>query len=287
MKAIRQSAAVSIAAALCLAGSALAQETSIERGKYLVVAGGCISCHTADGDDAVPFAGGHELDTPFGTFYGPNITSDVDTGIGGWSDEDFLNAMWKGISPSGKNYYPSFPYTSYTGLAREDVLAIKAYLFSLEPVRRENRKHELRWYVSMRMAAGFWKSIGFAPERFSPDASNSDEWNRGAYLVKHLGHCGECHTPRTAMGRIRQKEYLWGNSAGGEDAAPDITQHVENGIGAWSQSDIELFLQMGMLPDGDFTGSDMSPVIDDNTSLLTPEDRSAIAVFLKSILPSK
>lgn len=287
MKSIRQFTAASIAAVLCLTSSASAQETRIDRGKYLAIAGGCISCHTAEGDDAVPFAGGHELDTPFGTFYGPNITSDVDTGIGSWSDDDFLNAMWKGISPAGKNYYPSFPYTSYTGLAREDALAIKAYLFSLEPVRRKNQEHELRWYVSMRMAAGFWKSIGFTPERYSPDASQPDEWNRGAYLVRHLGHCGECHTPRAAMGRIRQDKYLWGNSDGGEDAAPNITQHKQNGIGSWSQSDIELFLQIGMLPDGDFTGSDMSPVIDDNTSQLTSEDRTAIAVFLKSIPPSQ
>ena len=287
MKLKRRSAAIWVAAALCLSDAAAAQETRIERGKYLVIAGGCISCHTADSDEAVPFAGGHELDTPFGKFYGPNITPDVDTGIGSWSDQEFLDAMWKGVSPRGKNYYPSFPFTSYTGMAREDVLAIKAYLFSLEPVRRQNQKHELRWYVSTRIAAGFWKSIGFEPKRFIPDPSQTDEWNRGAYLVRHLGHCGECHTPRTAMGRSKTNEYLWGDSAGSKDAAPDITQNADNGIGSWSQSDIELFLQIGMLPDGDFTGSDMSPVIDDNTSLLTPEDRSAIAVFLKSVPPSE
>lgn len=281
-------AAVAIVAGLVLAGHALAQQTPIERGKYLVHAGGCISCHTADGDDAVPLAGGHELDTPFGTFYGPNITPDVESGIGSWSDDDFLNAMWKGVSPRGKNYYPAFPYTSYTGINRDDALAIKAYLFSLEPVSQPNRKHKLRWYVSMRMSAGFWKSMGFKPERFVPDPERSDEWNRGAYLVRHLGHCGECHSPRTGMGRVIKGKDLWGNPDGDEeDTAPDITQNKETGIGRWSESEIEWFLEMGMLPDGDFTGGSMSPVIDDNTSQLTPEDRKAIAVYLKSVPPSE
>ena len=121
-------------AAVFLAASALAQDDIVERGKYLTYAGGCISCHTAEDDDAVPLAGGRAMESPFGTFYSPNITPDVATGIGGWSDDDFVNAFWEGISPEGEDYFPSFPYTSYTGASREDLLAIKAYLFSLEPV---------------------------------------------------------------------------------------------------------------------------------------------------------
>jgi mono/diheme cytochrome c family protein len=271
-------------AGLLVIGDANAQQTPIERGKYLARAAGCVTCHTANGDNAVPLAGGHRLETPFGTFYGPNITPDKQTGIGDWSDEDFLNAIWNGVSPDGENYYPAFPYTSYTGMSREDALAIKAYLFSLDPVSQENREHELNWYVSMRMAAGFWKSMGFNPARFSPDASRSDEWNRGAYLVRHLGHCGECHTPRDVMGRMETDRDLHGNPEGGEkNAAPDITPNKTTGIGKWSVSDIEFFLEIGMLPDGDFTGGNMSAVIDDNTSLLTPQDRNAIAVYLKSL----
>ena len=263
------------------------ESNAVVRGRYLIHAGGCISCHTADEDDAPPLAGGHALETPFGTFFTPNITPDVETGIGSWSDDDFLNALRQGVSPEGSSYYPSFPYTSYTGLTKDDVLAMKAYLFSLEPVVNPNKKNELSWYVSMRMAASAWKRMNFRPRRYAGDTSQSTEWNRGAYLVRHLGHCGECHTPRTKTGKILYERELAGNPAGADgEKIPNITPDKEAGIGRWSEREIELFLEMGMLPDGDFTGGSMSPVIDDNTSQLTDEDRRAIGVYLKSVTPS-
>ncbi|MFW2406014.1 MAG: c-type cytochrome [Gammaproteobacteria bacterium] len=271
--------------AVCLSPWHVANgESLVERGEYLLHAGGCTSCHTADDDDAVPLAGGHALETPFGIFYSPNITPDVDTGIGAWSDEDFVEALWHGVAPDGSSYYPAFPYTSYTGMSREDALAIKAYLFSLEPVRQDNREHELEWYLFSRLAAWGWQLMNFTPGRFEPKAERDEAWNRGAYLVNHLGHCGECHTPRDSLGKLLVEEELAGNRNGPKGKkVPDITSNPETGIGKWSTSEIEFFLELGMLPDGDFTGGAMSPVIDDNTARLTAEDRYAITVYLQTV----
>ena len=270
------------AATLLAALSVSAQEPAIERGKYLVYAGGCITCHTEEADDAVPLAGGRALETPFGTFYPPNITPDTDTGIGDWSDDDFVAAFWEGIGPDGEHYFPAFPYTSYTGLSREDLLAIKAYLFSLAPVVKQTPEHDLAWYMSTRLAASAWKALNYSPQRFQADPSRDAAWNRGAYLVRHLGHCGECHTPRSATGVLQADRELAGATLG-KEKIPNITTHRSDGIGRWSISDIEYFLDVGMLPDGDFAGSSMVDVIEDNTSQLTREDRLAIAAYLKSL----
>ena len=263
---------------------AAAQSESELRGEYLVHAGGCITCHTKDGDDAKPLAGGRALVSPFGTFYSPNITPDRETGIGSWSDDDFLHALHDGKRPAGGVYFPAFPYTAYTGMSRSDVLDIKAYLFSLAPVSQPNVKHDLPIYMSTRLAARVWRSRYFESQRFQPDPAQSDEWNRGAYLVRHLGHCGECHTPRKALGKLIGDRELAGNPEGpDEEKVPNITPHKTDGIGRWSRSDIEYFLDIGMLPDGDFVGSSMTAVIDDNTSKLTRDDRLAITTYLQSL----
>ncbi len=256
------------------------------RGQYLVNAGGCVTCHTEDRDGAAPLAGGRELVSPFGTFYSPNITPDKKTGIGNWSDEDFERAMHEGLSPSGSSYFPAFPYTAYTGITRQDALAIKAYLFSLPPVSAVNKEHDLPAYMS-RFAAKIWRSRYFEAHRFQPDPEQSDEWNRGAYLVRHLGHCGECHTPRKSLGALIVNRELAGNPEGPDDEhVPNITPHKDAGIGRWSKSDIEYFLDIGMLPDGDFAGGSMVAVIEDNTSKLTREDRLAIASYLQALPPA-
>jgi mono/diheme cytochrome c family protein len=277
-----------IASCVLFAAGISAQETGIERGEYLLHAAGCISCHTVDEDDAVPLAGGRALETPFGTFFSPNITRDRQTGIGDWTDEEFLNALWNGVSPTGKHYYPAFPYTSYTGMTKADVLAIKAYLFSREPASRVNRENELPWYMFTRLAPGAWKLMNFESKRFKPDSDKGDDWNRGAYLVRHLAHCGECHTPRNQLGQLLADHELAGNPHGpGDEKVPDITPNRETGIGRWSVDEIEFFLQLGMLPGGDFVGSLMSEVIDDNTGELTAADRHAIAVYIKSVPASE
>ncbi len=273
-----------VTAAVFAAAFASAEETAVSRGEYLVFAGGCIDCHTDEGKQAVPLAGGRPLETPFGTFYSPNITPDPTTGIGAWTDEDFLSAFWEGVNPDGDHYYPAFPYTSYTGISRADLLAMKAYLFSLKPVAKPTPEHDLALYISTRLAAGAWKLRNFKSGRFVPSDNRSAAWNRGAYLVRHLGHCGECHTPRGSLGAIRDDRELAGNrdTPDGE-SIPNISPHRADGIGRWSVDDIEYFLDIGMLPDGDFTGSRMSAVVDTNTSKLTKEDRLAIATYLKTV----
>lgn len=270
---------------MCLAASfaAAADDTAVERGEYLIRAGGCITCHTKDEKDAVPLAGGRALESPFGTFYSPNITPHDETGIGTWSDDQFVAAFWRGVGPDGEHYFPAFPYTSYTGLSREDLLAMKAYLFSLEPVESPPLEHDLALLVSSRAAAGIWKSRYFEPGRFAQDPEQDDQWNRGAYLVRHLGHCGECHTPRGNFGNLLEDQALSGNPEGPNDEKIPSIRNSEQGIADWSASDIEYFLDIGMLPDGDFTGGSMAPVIEDNTSHLTRDDRLAIAAYLKSL----
>jgi len=276
----------------CLAGvaatlatlAAAGQDDLVERGRYLTYAGGCISCHTADAEGAAALAGGRAIETPFGTFYSPNITPDVATGIGGWSDDAFVAAFHEGVGPDGESYYPAFPYTSYTGVSREDLLAIKAYLMSVAPVSNETPPHDLAWYMSSRLAASAWKAVNFESARFTPDPARDEQWNRGAYLVRHLGHCGECHTPRSRTGVSDAARELAGSEFGG-DKVPNITPHREDGIGRWSTGDIEYFLDIGMLPDGDFAGSSMVDVIEDNTSKLTRGDRLAIAAYLRSLPP--
>jgi mono/diheme cytochrome c family protein len=276
-----------IAAGLTLSCALPAQESNaIKRGEYLIHAGGCITCHTEDRDGAEPLAGGRELDSPYGIFYSPNITPDKTTGIGNWSDDEFVRAFHEGRNRDDDAYFPAFPYTAYTGLARADILDIKAYLFSLAPVVKKNKKHDLPLFMSTRLAASAWQKRYFRPARFTPDPARDAQWNRGAYLVRHLGHCGECHTPRKSLGALRQDRELAGNPDGPDDGkVPNITPHRSDGIGRWSLRDIEYFLEAGMEPDGDFSGGAMAPVIEDNTSMLTPDDRRAIATYLQALPP--
>jgi mono/diheme cytochrome c family protein len=278
-----------LAAALALApvvavGADAAAE--VERGRYLTAAAGCAICHTEDREGAARFAGGRPLESEFGTFYAPNITPDPDTGIGRWTEAQFRAALRDGQRPAGSSYFPAFPFTSYTGITDGDAAAIFAYLMTVPAVKQASRSHQMPWYMKPRSGAGFWKGLYFKAGAFVPDTSQSPEWNRGAYLVRHLGHCGECHTPRGRLGSLQHERELAGNPAGPEGRkVANITPHDPDGIGAWSQSELETFLELGMLPDGDFVGAGMGEVIDENTSQLTAADRTAIAVYLRSLPP--
>jgi len=269
------------------ANASSSSKGDVDRGAYLVTAGGCVSCHTDSENDGVPFAGGHRLATPYGVFVTPNITPDKETGIGAWTDAEFLAALREGRAPDGSAYYPSFPYPSYAGMAEQDALDIKAWLDTLEPVRQPNATHELAWYVPGRWAMQIWQRL-FSPWQYADNPRTDPEWQRGAYLVRHLGHCGECHTPRNIFGALDTARELAGsgsNKKADDDKAvdgtgPNISSDRKNGIGSWTRDDLEFFLEMGMQPNGDFSGGQMTTVIDDNTALLTPEDRRAIATFL-------
>lgn len=280
----RAGAAALAAAALSLATAAA--QSPVERGRYLTAAAGCESCHTEDREGAAPFAGGRALATPFGTFYSPNITPDRETGIGAWTADDLVAALHDGVGPAGEAYFPAFPYPSYTGMTTEDARSIHAFLATLAPVRRANTPHELPWYLGTRLAARAWQWLHFTPARFAPDPARDAAWNRGAYLVRHLGHCGECHTPRGAIGGLVAGRELAGTADGPEGRkVPNITPDRDTGIGRWAPGDLETFLEIGMLPDGDFAGAGMGEVIDGNTSKLTAEDRRAIAAYLGALPP--
>ena len=280
-------------AALCLsawlavsAPAANADEQAVARGKYLTFAGGCISCHTDRKAKGPLLAGGAALKTPFGVFYAPNITPHPEHGIGRWSDRDFIRALRDGIRPDGAHYFPVFPYTSYTNVTDRDLLDLKAYLFSLKSVDRPNRPHEIDFPFGWRFLQTFWKWLNFdrGPER--PDPNRSASWNRGAYLVNALGHCGECHTPRAAHGGLERHMWMAGTADGPEgELVPNITPDNETGIGGWSPDDIASYLQTGLDPEGDFAGSLMADVIEDNTGNLTEKDIAAVVEYLKSLPP--
>lgn len=264
---------------------ARAQDDAVSRGAYLVRAAGCVACHTAP-DGGQPLAGGHALATPFGTFFTPNITPDRDTGIGKWSDDDFVEAVREGISPEGEHYFPAFPYTSYTLMTRDDALAIKAYLFAQPAVSAPNKPHELAFPFSLRTLQGVWKLAFFRSGEFTPRASQDALYNRGAYLVRALGHCGECHTPRNPMGGLMIGLENAG-TAGGPDGGkvPNITPDTETGIGSWSVDDVVELLSSGTMPDFDNVQGSMAEVVEEGTAHLTEEDRLAIATYLLSQPP--
>lgn len=263
-----------------------AQEPSpVERGEYLVHAAGCVTCHTKDTEGAIPFAGGRALHTRFGTFYTPNITPDPATGIGRWSQQEFVRALKHGISPAGKPYYPAFPYTFYAGMTDADARAIYAYLQSLDPVHNEVPAHDLEFPFNIRMLLWGWRWLFFDTGSFEFKSNASERWQRGAYLVRHLAHCGACHTPRNILGAVKQGRHLAGNAHGPEgNPVPNITPS-DDGIGDWSTVDISFFLFTGFLPNGDVVGGGMNAVIQGSTSNLTKADRKAIAVYLQNIPP--
>jgi mono/diheme cytochrome c family protein len=269
---------------LLLAGlqPASADDALVERGRYIFTAAGCASCHTQD----QWLGGGRPLDTPFGTFYPPNISPDVEQGIGGWSEADLTRALEQGVSPQGEHYYPAFPYTSYTRMSRADMQALYAYLMTRQPVARASRAHDLPWFLSSRPLLGLWKAGRFVPGRYEYDPDRPDDWNRGAYLAQALGHCGECHTPRGLLGGMRGNRYLAGTRSGPEGRmVPNITQDRKTGIGDWSPAEQRAFLSSGRLPDGGYTGPLMAEVLGSSSMSLTAADRRALATYLQSLPP--
>ena len=255
------------------------------RGEYVLAMGGCVACHTDEKNGGAFLAGGRALATPFGTFHSPNITPDPKTGIGGWTTGEFVRAMRDGLSPDGQHYYPSFPYPSYARMTQQDIVDLKAYLDTVEPVGAPFKGHDLGFPFNIRQTLAGWKLLFLDAKPFEPDPAQSESWNRGAYLVRGPGHCGECHTPRNPLGGPDDSRYLAGNPVGAEGkTTPNITPH-ETGIGNWSAVDIAFALESGLTPDYDSFGGGMGEVVDDATSKLTKEDRDAIAEYLLSLPP--
>jgi mono/diheme cytochrome c family protein len=255
------------------------------RGKYMFNSAGCLGCHTDSKNKGPLLAGGHELKTPFGNFYTPNITPDRETGIGAWTDADFVNALRHGKGPRGQAFYPAFPYPSYTGLTDRDMLDIKAYIFSLPAVRKANRPHDLSFPFNLEFLNHIWQMLFLETGPRTVRAGMDPKVARGAYLVEAATHCGECHTPRNLLGATRGDKTLAGAVLGPEENAPNITPDNETGIGKWSIDEIKDSLDSGMIPDGDFLGDSMAEVVENSTSKLTDADREAIALYLKSLPP--
>jgi len=269
-----------------LAAPAAAQPDAAERGGYVFRAAGCGACHTRPEGEGPPLAGGRALDTPFGRFFSPNITPHPQHGIGTWSADDLWRALTHGEGPGGVHYYPVFPYPSYAAMRREDSDALHAYLMSVEPQAVANRDHEIAWYLRWRLAARVWKWLFLDTGTFEEVAGKSKEWNRGAYLVQALGHCGECHTPRGLAGQLLRDRHLAGNPEGPEgDPVPGIRSDNDGGLVRWSESEIMEYLKSGMDPDFDFAGGAMVEVIDEGTSHLSDADRRAIATYLGDLPP--
>lgn len=268
-----------------------AHKPDVKNGEYMFRAGGCASCHsapaTAKCDDLKStdkriLAGGRCLITPFGKFYIPNISPSHDAGIGGWSDIQFVNAVMRGVSPSGSHYYPAFPFTSYQRMRYEDVLDIKAFIDTLPAVKSRIPDHDLGLPFRLRRGLGLWKMLYMDGRQFRPDPARGKSVNRGAYLVEGAGHCGECHSPRDLLGGIvTSKKFSGGPAPEGKGRIPNITPH-KSGIGSWSADDIAYSLETGLMPSFDSFGGTMVEV-QSNMAKLTPDDRAAIAAYLKSL----
>lgn len=275
-------------ATLLIAGSALlgaAQAglandfAEIERGRYLTQAGNCQGCHTPPGEE--PFAGSRGLETPFGVIYTPNITFDLETGLGRWAKDDFWRAIHEGKAKDGSQLYPAFPYPHFTKMPREDVDAIYDYLATLDPVRKKKPENELPFPLSWRFTVKGWNMTFFEPGVFRPDPEKSQEWNRGAYLVEGPGHCSGCHTEKNLLGADKKSRHLAGGRLENW-SAPDIRGGRHGGLEKWSQEEIVEFLRTGRNAHS-AAFSIMSEVISYSTQHMTETDLTAIAIYLKDL----
>ena len=268
---------------LLLAATCVFAQGDAKRGEYLSKAGGCLGCHTAEEKEgakekSVPYAGGRALKTPFGTFYGPNITPHPQAGIGRWSEADFIRALREGRRPDGAHYFPSFPYPSFTLIADADLRDLWAYLRTLPPSSRQSEPHDLGFFYRWRFTVGIWKWLFFTPGPLAPEAGKSAQLNRGAYLVRALGHCGECHTPRNFLGATKKDRLL----AGAKDVAPNLTP---TRLKTWGDDALRSFLTTGLTAEGDVPAKEMGEVITNTTSQLTPADLNAMIAYLRSLPP--
>jgi mono/diheme cytochrome c family protein len=259
---------------------ALAQASLVERGEYLARAADCMVCHTAPGGRQ--YAGGLGFKLPFGTLYSTNITPDKETGIGNYSDQEFLNAMHRGVRRDGARLYPAMPYTSYTYIPDEDALAIKAYLFNLPPVKMAAPDNTLTFPFNQRWAMTFWSALFNPDTRFEPDTSKSPQWNRGAYLAEALAHCGECHTPRNLAFALNNRRKFAGAVTAGWRAF-NISSDKSTGVGAWSDDDLVSYLSTGHAPGHGTASGPMGEAVDHSLSKLAPEDIRALVSYLRSV----
>lgn len=252
----------------------------VGRGEYLARASDCGPCHTVPGRPA--FTGGRAFKLPFGTLYTPNITPDRETGIGTYTDDEFVAALRDGVGRGGKHLYPAMPYTSYVGMSREDALAIKAYLFSLAPVQAAAPDNTLEFPFNQRAGLIAWKLLFHKGGQVEPETGRTADWNRGAYLVKALGHCGECHSPRGLAQNVEVGRSLSGGQADGWTAY-NITADAHSGVGAWSDEALTSYLSTGHGPGHSAAAGPMAEVVEHSLRFLTPDDTRAMVTYLRTV----
>ena len=260
--------------------ASLAAASPVVRGEYLARAADCMACHTTG--DSKPFAGGLAIRTPFGTLYSPNITPDRATGIGNFTDRDFLRAVRQGVMPDGTRLYPAMPYAAYTYMTDADALAIKAYLFSLAPVQAKTPPDTLAFPYDQRWLMVFWQALYDSNSRFQPRSDRSAQWNRGAYLAEAMAHCGDCHTPRNLMQALDNRAKYSGATAAGWRAY-NITADDRSGIGSWSDATLAQYLATGHAMDHGTASGNMGEAVDRSLSYLAPADIQAIVAYLRTV----
>jgi mono/diheme cytochrome c family protein len=269
------------------AGMAAAEPASdpslVARGRYLAKAADCMPCHTSTSGKS--YAGGLKINTPFGVMYSPNITPDRDTGIGTWTFDQFKGAVHAGIRADGKYLYPSMPFDAFTGITEDDLKALWAYFRSVPPIRQQNRENELSFPFNIRLAMLAWRILFFREQWFVPDAGKSAQWNRGAYLVEALGHCGDCHTPRNFMGATKPSRRFEGATID-QWYAPNITAEALAKTNGWGKSELIAFLKSGAANNSTVLGP-MQEVVHDSLSFLTPDDLDAMATYLLDLKNDK
>lgn len=272
---------LALAFAACLGCSHARAQGDAAKGQYLAKAAGCAGCHTDNKTGAEPYAGGRELATPFGKFYGPNLTPHPQAGLGRWTLADFRKAIRLGERPDGAHYYPAFPYPSFTGMTDADIADLWVYLRSLPASNRNNRPHDLRFPFQWRFLVAAWKWLFFTAGPTDPNPGAPQTAKRGAYLVATLGHCGECHTPRNFLGGPVKDRYLGGAKLP-EGRSPNLTP---TRLKRWNDAQLAQFLRTGATPEGDAPSEVMEEVIRNTTSQLTAPDLAAMIQYLRSLRP--
>jgi mono/diheme cytochrome c family protein len=263
------------------AGEVDAQDfTTVDRGRYLSILSDCASCHTVPQKNQ-PFAGGRPIETPFGSIVAPNITPDMETGIGSWTDDQFDNAVRRGVGRKGERLYPAMPYNAYTKMSRKDVLTIRAYLNTVTAVYNPVVANTLPFPFNIRTLMRVWNGLYFKEGEYVSDPHKSVKWNRGAFLVDGPAHCGACHTPKTFLGGDKTSSYLQGAPLQGW-SAPNLTNDLRTGLGGWSVDEVAVYLKTGHNRITAATGP-MAEAVDLSTSKMTDDDVKAIATYLKSL----
>lgn len=266
-----------------IAGIPADLHSSISRGEYLTKAADCVACHTVKG--GTPFAGGRPFKLPFGVIYATNLTPDAETGIGNWSDDEFVAALREGVGSEG-HLYPAMPYTSYAQMSREDALDIKHYLMSLPPVKQPAPASTLSFPFNQRWGMALWNAVFFDAKRYQKDEQQTDEWNRGAYLATALGHCGECHTPRNIGFATKSHDFLAGSELEGWKAY-NTTSDSGYGIGSWTKEQLTGYLSEGHAPGRSSAAGPMAEVIEHSLQYLTKSDIDALVTYLRTVEPQQ